>query len=62
MSTDPGDTIRYLTGAEVEEVSRGLRIVDLVRDTLLAFRQGTAGLTPEAAPGGPRPRAPRPAA
>ncbi|MFF2958710.1 ornithine cyclodeaminase [Streptomyces sp. NPDC057963] len=49
MSTDPGDTIRYLTGAEVEELSRGLRIVDLVRDTLLAFRQGTAGLTPEAA-------------
>ncbi|MFD7630650.1 ornithine cyclodeaminase [Streptomyces sp. NPDC059851] len=48
MSSD-ADTIRYLTGAEVEELSRGLRIVDLVRDTLLAFRDGAAGLTPEAA-------------
>ncbi|MFF4077778.1 ornithine cyclodeaminase [Streptomyces sp. NPDC001777] len=49
MSSESGDTIRYLTGAEVEELSRGLRIVDLVRDTLLAFRRGSAGLTPEAA-------------
>ncbi|MFF4449488.1 ornithine cyclodeaminase [Streptomyces sp. NPDC001502] len=49
MSTEPDTTIRYLTGAQVEELSRGLRVVDLVRDTLLAFRDGTAGLTPEAA-------------
>ncbi|MEV4192613.1 ornithine cyclodeaminase [Streptomyces toxytricini] len=49
MSSDADTPIRYLTGAEVEELSRGLRIVDLVRDTLLAFRAGTAGLTPEAA-------------
>lgn len=49
MTTDLDATIRYLTGAEVEELSRGLPIVDLVRDTLLAFRNGTAGLTPEAA-------------
>ncbi|GHE74500.1 ornithine cyclodeaminase [Streptomyces vinaceus] len=49
MTTNLDTTIRYLTGAEVDELSRGLGIVALVRDTLLAFRRGTAGLTPEAA-------------
>ncbi|MFG2457201.1 ornithine cyclodeaminase [Streptomyces sp. NPDC048523] len=49
MNTDLDTTIRYLTGDQVDELSRGLPIVDLVRDTLLAFRRGTAGLTPEAA-------------
>ncbi len=41
------ETITYLDGADVARLCAGLPVVDLARETLLAFRRKEAGLFPE---------------
>ncbi|WP_031509451.1 ornithine cyclodeaminase [Streptomyces megasporus] len=49
MTARTPSSITYLSGADVAELCADLPIVDLVRDTLLAFRRKEAGIAPETA-------------
>ncbi|MEV4443199.1 ornithine cyclodeaminase [Streptomyces sp. NPDC049577] len=49
MTASTATPITYLPGEDVARICADLPVVDIVHDTLLAFRRGEAGLTPEAA-------------